>query len=269
MDKSLVQVGAAVGPPVRRRQEPAVPPIRRARRHGHRPSRSRRCSTTALPRTENAHSPWLTRGSHRRCAPQRHSTPRSCGATNPLGTAAADLTDGWEPFQQILAEETRRDTSAGHGEWERLEPHVKAARSQGATDARCPTRCSGYSDFARRGGGSAKRSTRPTRLADGRRHRPERGDPKVTSSVECPKEPSSHALARLCDPSRWAENSLFWFESSRLDECGKRMEPPGRNDGERHDWDGQLLEVVASTVAVFTAVLQINFQVDERPSPAA
>jgi len=90
------------------------------------------------------------------------------------------------------------------------------------------------------------------------------GGTKVSSFVEMPGG-SFPRLAQLCDPQRWADGSMFWYESSRLDRDGRREPrpaplPPGEAP---QSWSGQLIEVVASTVAVFTAVLDIDFQVED------
>jgi hypothetical protein len=75
-------------------------------------------------------------------------------------------------------------------------------------------------------------------------------------------------IALMADPRRWAENSLFWYESSRLGDDGHpeppldRLDPDPKPDLLPISWKGVLRERVAG-VGLYTAHLDISY--DARP----
>jgi hypothetical protein len=89
----------------------------------------------------------------------------------------------------------------------------------------------------------------------------------ITSNVEV--EADYLLLAHMADPRRWAENSLFWFRSDRLDARGEPEDPlePLPADYVPADvpesWLGRLVEQVAG-VAIYEAELEIGYEVDDR-----
>lgn len=87
------------------------------------------------------------------------------------------------------------------------------------------------------------------------------GETKVASFIEV--EGADFArLAQLCDPSQWWKNSLFWYESTRLDENGRPLpDVTYRADELPESWKGRLLEVV-SAVAIFRVILNVRFEVE-------
>jgi hypothetical protein len=87
----------------------------------------------------------------------------------------------------------------------------------------------------------------------------------ITSKVEV--KASYPLIALMSDPRRWADNSLFWYESSKLDDNGDPEPPLAKLEvdpplDKGASWDGVLRERVAG-VALYTAHLDVHYEVDD------
>lgn len=85
------------------------------------------------------------------------------------------------------------------------------------------------------------------------------GETKVASYIEV-EGANFVRLAQLCDPSQWWKNSLFWYESSRLEDGRPLPHIDYDADVLPKSWDGYLLEVV-SAIAIYHVVLKVSFKV--------